>query len=65
MDLKIASVEQAIMQAVWPRVLMSSLQIGLGVQTHHPFSSNFLIDSLDAHGFSHIRLSQIMRNAPL
>ena len=50
-DLKIASVGQAIMQAVRPRVLMAPLQIGLGVQMHHHFSSTFLTDSFNAHGF--------------
>ena len=50
-DLKIASVGQEIMQAVRPRMLKAPLQIGLGVQMHHHFSSKFLIDSLNAHGF--------------
>lgn len=50
-DLKIASLGQAIIQAVRPRVLMVPLQIGLGVQMHHHFSSKFLIDSLNSHGF--------------
>ena len=43
---KIASIRQAIMQAVRPRVLLPPLQLGLGVQMHHHFASRFLIDSL-------------------
>ena len=49
--LKLASVEQAIVQAVRPRVILAPLQLGLGVQMHHHFSSKFLIDSLNSHGF--------------
>ena len=49
--LKLASVGQAIEQAVRPRVIMAPLQLGLGVQMHHHFSSKFLIDSLNSHGF--------------
>ena len=51
-NLKIASVGQAIMQSVRPRVLITPLQLGLGVQMHRHFSSKFLIDSLNSHGFS-------------
>ena len=49
--LKLASVEQEIVQAVRPRVILMSLQLGLWVQMHHHFSSKFLIDSLNSHGF--------------
>ena len=49
--LKLASVGQAIVQAVRPRVILAPLQLGLGVQMHHHFSSKFLIDSLNSHGF--------------
>ena len=34
-DKKVASIGQAIMQAVRPRVLVTPLQLGLGVQMHH------------------------------
>ena len=50
-DLKIASIGQAIMQAVRPRVLIAPLQIGLGIQMHLHFASKFLIETLNAHGF--------------
>lgn len=50
-DVKLASIGQAIMQAAQPRVLMAPLQIGLGVQMHHHFQSKFLIESLYSHGF--------------
>ena len=48
---KVASIGQAIMQACRPRVLLAPLQLGLGIQLHHHFSSRFLIDSLHHHGF--------------
>jgi len=50
-ELQIASVGQAIVQAARPRVVLAPLQLGLGVQMHHHFASKFLIDSLHAHGF--------------
>jgi hypothetical protein len=50
-DTKIASLGQAIMQCIRPRVLIAPLQIGLGVQMHHHFASKFLIDTLHEHGF--------------
>ena len=45
-DLKRASIGQAIMQAARPRVLLAPLQIGLGLQLHHHFASRLLIESL-------------------
>ncbi|KAK7111652.1 hypothetical protein V1264_011253 [Littorina saxatilis] len=51
-DNKIASVGQAIVQAARPRVVIAPLQIGLGVQMHHHFGSRYLIDVLNAMGFS-------------
>ena len=51
MDLKRASIGQAIMQAARPRVLLAPLQIGLDVQLHHHFTSRLLIDSLHRLGF--------------
>jgi hypothetical protein len=50
-NVKLASIGQAIMQAARPKVLIAPLQIGLGVQLHHHFGSRFLIDSLHNHGF--------------
>ena len=50
-DLKIASIGQAIIQAARPRVLIAPLQVGLAVQMHHHFGSQFLIDSLNSSGF--------------
>ena len=41
-DVKLASIGQAILQATRPRVLMAPLQIGLGAQMHHHFQSKFL-----------------------
>lgn len=51
-DLRIASIGQAIMQAARPRLLITPLQIGLGVQVHHNFESQFLVDLLYSLGFS-------------
>lgn len=62
---KIASIGQAIMQAVRPRVLLVPLQIGLGVQLHHHYASRFLIDSLHHHGFccSYQQVQEFERSA--
>ncbi len=49
---KVASIEQAIMQATRPRVILAPLQLGLGLQMHDHFSSRYLIDTLNSHGFS-------------
>ena len=51
-DLKVGSIGQAIMQATRPRVLQAPLLLGLGVQIHFHFASRFLIDTLDALGYS-------------
>ena len=51
LELQIAWVGQAIVQATRPRVILAPLQLGLGVQMHHHFACKFLIDSLHAHGF--------------
>ena len=51
-DLKVASIGQAIMQAARPRILICPMQIGLAVQIHHCFSSKFLVDTLYSLGFS-------------
>jgi len=50
-DVKRASLRQAIMQAARPRILLAPLQIGLGVQMHYHFQSKFLTESLNSHGF--------------
>ena len=47
-DVMLASIGQAIMHAKRPRVLLAPLQLGLGLQIHHQFSSRFLIDTLHA-----------------
>ena len=46
-----ASIGQAMMQAIRPMVLLAPLQFGLGVQLYHHFASQFLVDSLHHHGF--------------
>ena len=64
-NLKLASIGQAIVQATRPRAIIAPLQLGLGVQMHHHFSSKFLIDSLNAHGFcsSYSTVQQYQRSA--
>ncbi|CAC5372533.1 unnamed protein product [Mytilus coruscus] len=49
--LKIMSIGQSIVQAAAPRMFMLPLQLALGVQLHHNFSSRFLIDTLNSLGF--------------
>ncbi|CAG2208600.1 unnamed protein product [Mytilus edulis] len=49
--LKIMSIGQSIVQAAAPRMCMLPLQLALGVQLHHNFSSRFLIDTLNSLGF--------------
>ena len=39
--IKVSSIGQAIMQAVRPKVFISPLQIGLGIQLHHHFTSKY------------------------
>ncbi len=51
-NVKVASIGQAIIQATRPRVLLAPLQLGLGLQMHHHYSSRFLIDTLNSLGFS-------------
>ena len=50
-SLLVASICQAIIQAARPRVVIAPLQIGLGVQLHHSYTSRFLIDTLHQFGF--------------
>ena len=49
--IKTASIGQAIMQSVRPRILNTPLQLGQGVQMHRQFGSRFLIDTLNQLGF--------------
>lgn len=51
-DLKIASIGQAIVQAIRPRTVIAPLQLGLGVQAHHNFKSKFIVETLHKMGFS-------------
>ena len=64
---KIASIGQAVMKAARPRVLLAPLQVGLGVQLHHHYTSRFLIDTLHKHGFccSYNEVHQFEQNAVL
>lgn len=48
---KVAGIGQAIIQAARPRAILAPLQIGLGIQLHHHYSSAFLIDTLSSFGF--------------
>jgi len=60
-----ASLGQAIMQAVRPKVIIAPLQLGLGVQMYHHFASRFLIDSLHRLGFcsSYYEIKKFQRGA--
>lgn len=51
-DITIASIGQAIIQAVRPRSVISPLQFGWGVQLSFIFKSKFLIDTLFKMGFT-------------
>lgn len=64
-EVKVASIGQAMMQATRPRVLLAPLQFGLGVQLYHHFASRFLIDSLHSQGFccSYEEVRRFERNA--
>ena len=48
----IASIGQAIMQAIRPRAIIAPLKIALGVLLHKNFASRFLIDLLYELGFT-------------
>jgi len=50
-NVKVGSIGQALMQATRPKVLLTPLQLGLGVQMHHHFASRCLLDTLYQHGF--------------
>lgn len=49
---KVAAIGQAVVQAVRPRAVLAPLQLGLAVQTHHLYRSEFLLDTLHEMGFS-------------
>ena len=48
---KVAAIGQAIVQAVRPRAVLAPLQIGLALQAHHLYRSEFLVNTLHAMGF--------------
>ena len=50
-DVLVASIGQAIIQAVRPRAVIVPLQIGLGMHTHHLYRSKFIVDTLCEMGF--------------
>ena len=47
----VAAIGQAIVQVSRPRAVIAPMQLGLGIQLHHHFSSRFLIDTLHHLGF--------------
>lgn len=49
---KVAGIGHAIVQAVRPRAVIVPLQLGLGVQVHHLYRSQFLVNTLHEMGFS-------------
>ena len=51
-EIKVASIGQAIMQAARLRILICPLQLGLAMQMHYCFDLKFLIDTLYSLGFS-------------
>ncbi len=48
---KVGAIGQAIVQAVRPRAVLAPLQIGLALQAHHLYRSEFLVNTLYAMGF--------------
>ncbi|CAM1332427.1 Uncharacterised protein r2_g4157 [Pycnogonum litorale] len=62
---KVASIGQAIVQAIRPRAVVAPVQLGLAVQGHHMYRSRFLIDSLHEMGFcsSYGEVQRFERNA--
>ena len=64
---KVASIGQAIVQAIHPRVVIMPLQLGLPVEMHHHFASRYLIDRLNEHGFCspYHEVQRFERNAAL
>ena len=66
-DRKVDAIVQAIVQATKPTIIISPLQIGLGIQMHLIFRSRFLIDTLNRLGFcsSYSEIEEFERNAAL
>ena len=62
---KVASIGQAIIQAVRPRTVIAPLQICLSVQMHHLYRSRFLVDTLCEMGFcsSYAEAQRFEKNA--
>lgn len=51
MELVVAAVGQALVQAFRPRAIQAPMQLALAIQMHHHFGSRFLIDTLHKLGF--------------
>ena len=49
--MKTASIGQALVQAARSKILLSPLQLGLGVEVHHLFASKYLVEHLNKLGF--------------
>ncbi len=66
-EMKRASVGQAIMQGTRPRIILAPLQFGLALEMHHKFSSRFIVDTLNKHGFgcSYAEIQRFERSAAL
>jgi hypothetical protein len=64
-DVKLASIGQAVIQACIPRSVLAPLQIGLAVQLHHHFGSRYLVDLLNHMGFcaSYFEVQRFESNA--
>ena len=62
---KVASIAQSIVQAVRPRTVIVSLQLGLAFQLHHHYRSRSVTDTLHAMGFasSYHEVQRFERNA--
>lgn len=48
----VTGIGQAIVQAARPRAVVAPLQLGLAVQAHHMYRSQFLVDTLPGMGFA-------------
>ena len=62
---KVASIGQAVVQAVRPRAVIAPLQIGLAIQGHHFYRSRFLVDTLHNMGYcsSYAEVQRFEKNA--
>ena len=52
-SVQLATIGLAIMQQVWSKALIVTLQLGLCIQVHQHFASMFLIDWLNKHFLFH------------